>query len=57
MVKSGIRVVLDTNVLVSAIVLEEYPKVLSLVFKGDLTGITSVSLMAELSEVIHKNFL
>ena len=57
MVKSGIRVVLDTNVLVSAIVFGGIPqKVLSLVFKGDLTGITSVSLMAELSEVIHKNF-
>ncbi|MEK7504238.1 MAG: putative toxin-antitoxin system toxin component, PIN family [Patescibacteria group bacterium] len=57
MVKSGIRVVLDTNVLVSAIVFGGIPqKVLSLVFKGDLTGITSVSLMAELSEVIHKKF-
>jgi|SRR3989344_3488495 len=57
MVKSRIKVVLDTNVLVSAIVFGGIPKkVLNLILKEKLIGVTSVSLMAELSEVVHKKF-
>lgn len=57
MVKSRIKVVLDTNVLISAIVFGGIPKkVLNLILKEKFVGVTSISLMAELSEVIHKKF-
>ncbi|KKU28722.1 MAG: Toxin-antitoxin system toxin component, PIN family [Candidatus Amesbacteria bacterium GW2011_GWA2_47_11b] len=52
-----IRVVLDTNVLVSAIVFGGTPKkILDIVLIGKLVGVTTVALMAELSEVVHKKF-
>ena len=57
MVRNKIKVVLDTNVIVSAIVFGGVPKqVLSLIFKGEFIGVTSTTLMAELSEVMHKKF-
>lgn len=52
-----VRVVLDTNVLVSAIVYGGAPKkVLNMVLRDKIVGVTSVTLMAELSEVVHKKF-
>lgn len=57
MVKNRIKVVLDTNVLISAIVFGGIPKkVLNLILKEKFIGVTSISLMAELSEVVHKKF-
>ncbi len=57
MVREKIRVVLDTNVLVSAIVFGGNPKkILDSVLRGEVVGVTSVSLAAELSEVVHKKF-
>lgn len=57
MVGRKIRVVLDTNILVSAIVFGGTPKkILNMILGGKLVGVTSVSLMAELSEVVHKKF-
>lgn len=57
MVGRKIRVVLDTNILVSAIVFGGTPKkILNMVLGDKLVGVTSVSLMAELSEVVHKKF-
>jgi putative PIN family toxin of toxin-antitoxin system len=51
------RVVLDTNVLVSAIVFGGTPKkILFLILKGIVIGVISPALIAELSEVIHKKF-
>lgn len=57
MVGRKIRVVLDTNILVSAIVFGGTPKkILDMVLGDKLIGVTSVSLMAGLSEVVHKKF-
>lgn len=57
MVRNRIKVVLDTNILVSAIVFGGIPKkILDLVLKEKFIGVTSTSLMAELSEVVHKKF-
>ncbi|KKS32402.1 MAG: Toxin-antitoxin system toxin component, PIN family [Candidatus Amesbacteria bacterium GW2011_GWA2_42_12] len=57
MARNKTRVVLDTNVLVSAIVFGGTPKeVLNLILKEEFIGVTSISLMAELSEVVHKKF-
>ncbi|MBI5358673.1 putative toxin-antitoxin system toxin component, PIN family [Candidatus Amesbacteria bacterium] len=57
MVKSGTRVVLDTNVLISAIVFGGKSRsVLKLLLKDKIVGVTSGVLLAELSEVIHKKF-
>ena len=52
-----IRVVLDTNVLVSAIVFGGTPKkILNMVLRDMIVGVTTISLMAEWSEVVHKKF-
>ncbi len=57
MVKNRVRVLLDTNVLVSAIVFGGTPKkVLDLILKDKIIGVSSTSLMAELDEVVHKKF-
>lgn len=57
MVRNKTKVVLDTNVVISAIVFGGVPKeVLGLVLKGEFVGVTSMTLMAELSEVVHKKF-
>lgn len=52
-----IRVVLDTNIIISAILFQGKPKqVLDLVLDQVLIGITSVSLLAELTDVLTKKF-
>ena len=57
MAESPTRVVLDTNVLVSAIIYGGKPKeILSLVFDKTLTAITSPVLLAELVDVLGKKF-
>lgn len=52
-----IRVVLDTNILVSAILFGGKPeKIMSLVIEEKLTGVTSSILISELKEVFSKKF-
>ena len=51
------RVVFDTNVLISALIYGDLPRdLLTRVFRGELTLITSVVLMAELEEVLIDRF-
>ena len=51
------RVVFDTNVLISALIYGGLPRdLLTRVFRGELTLITSVVLMAELEEVLIDRF-
>lgn len=54
---NALRVVIDTNVLVSAIVYGGIPKqILSLVLDENLVGATTRVLMAELIDVLSKKF-
>lgn len=55
--ESLIKVVLDTNILVSAIAFGGKPEqILSLVLEEDLLAVTSPILLAELREVLSKKF-
>lgn len=52
-----LRVVLDTNIIVSALVFGGKPeKILRLAFQKDITPITSLLIQAELSEILVKKF-
>jgi uncharacterized protein len=51
------RIVLDTNILVSAIIYGGKPRIVhELVIKNTYIGITSAILLAELSDVLRKKF-
>ena len=57
MVRTALKVVLDTNVLVSSIVFGGKPKkAVKLVLEKKVSGVTSKVLLAELSEVLAKKF-
>ena len=57
MVKKPPKVVLDTNLLISALVFGGKPKqVYNLVLEKQIIGITSPILLAELTEVLTKKF-
>lgn len=52
-----IKVVLDTNVLVSAIAIGGKPKkIVSMVLKEELKGVISPVLLSELQEILNKKF-
>lgn len=55
--KSPVKVVLDTNILISSLGFGGKPRqVLSLVIDGQIIALTSPVLLAELQEVINKKF-
>lgn len=57
MPKAPLKVVLDTNVLISSIIFGGKPKqVVKLVLEKQIQGVTSKVLLAELSEVLTKKF-
>lgn len=57
MVRAPLKVVLDTNVLISSIIFGGNPKkVVQLVLEKQIIGVTSKVLLAELSEVLAKKF-
>ena len=57
-ISNALRVVIDTNVLVSAIVFGGIPKqILTLVLDENITGVATRILVAELIDVLSKNFI
>jgi len=54
---NGIRIVVDTNVLISALVFGgKLREILTLITKKELLGITSPFLISELTEILTKKF-
>lgn len=57
MVENPIKVVLDTNILISALGFRGKPRhILQLIFQKKIFGITSPVLLAEFQEVVNKKF-